>query len=66
MTQVLLENALYSVELDENSFEEHVPHKSWGTYRVIDRSTARLLFKTPNRDKSFGVFEYLAQAAGLH
>jgi hypothetical protein len=65
MTEVLRENRLYRVELDEDTSQEHLPHRSWGTYRVVDRNNTRVLFSTANRDKSFGVFEFCTQEAGL-
>jgi hypothetical protein len=62
--EVLRENPYYLVELDEDTSLEHQPHRSWGTYRVVERASKRVIYSTPNRDKSFGVFEYLAQEAG--
>jgi hypothetical protein len=63
MLEVLRENSYYAVELEKDDFEEHQPHKSWGTYRVVDRRNTRALFTTQNRDKSLGVFEYLTLGA---
>ena len=65
MADVLRENRLYLVELDEDSTIEHLPHRSWGTYRVVERKTNRALFSSANRDKSFGVFEFVSREAGL-
>jgi hypothetical protein len=65
MNEVLKENGRYRVDLDEDISTTHVPHKSWGTYRVLDRQNSRVLFKTANRDKAFGVFEYLSLEAAL-
>jgi hypothetical protein len=65
LAEVLRENRLYVVELEEDNTTEHLPHRSWGTYRVVDRKSQRVLFSTPNRDKSFGVFEFATREAGL-
>jgi hypothetical protein len=64
MMEVLKENARYQVGLDEDSSVTHLPHRSWGTYRVVDRK-ANVLFETANRDKAFGVFEYLSLRENL-
>ena len=61
MAQVLRESPDYLVELEEDTSQDHQPHKSWGIYRVIKRRTKQVMFSTSNRDKSFGVFEYLIQ-----
>jgi hypothetical protein len=63
MIEVLRENESYLVQLDADSLQVHTPHSSWGTYRVLDRTHGHILFETANRDKSFGVFEYLSQRA---
>ena len=65
MTAVLRENRLYMVDLDEDTTQDHLPHRSWGTYRVVDRTEAQVLFTTANRDKAFGVFEFVTRTAGL-
>jgi hypothetical protein len=31
----------------------------------VDRTNNDVLFATPNRDKSFGVFEFMSEKAGL-
>jgi hypothetical protein len=61
VVDVLRANDAYLVELETDDSVPHEPHRSWGTYRVVERATARVCFATRNRDKSFGVFEYLAQ-----
>ncbi len=61
---VLRENASHRVELDEDTAQLHQPHKSWGTYRVVDIRTAEVIFASPNRDKAIGVYEFLMQHAG--
>ena len=63
MIEVLRENDVYVVELETDDSEPHEPHRSWGTYRVIDRRSTQVLFETTNRDKSFVVFEYLSRQA---
>jgi hypothetical protein len=65
MTELLRENRLYMVELDQDTSQDHLPHRSWGTYKVLDRTSTRVLYITANRDKSFGVFEFVSQEAGL-
>lgn len=65
MIEVLKENSRFRVELDEDTSQTHLPHKSWGTYRVVDHKKAQVLFMSPNRDKAFGVFEYLSLEAKL-
>jgi len=61
---VLRESASHRVELDEDTAKLHQPHKSWGTYRVVDIRTAEVIFATPNRDKAIGVYEFLTHQAG--
>ena len=51
MIEILRDSRLYSVELDEDTSQEHLPHKSWGTYRVVDRA------KTP--DVVHKIFQHL-------
>ncbi|HZQ48675.1 MAG TPA: hypothetical protein VFB69_00005 [Candidatus Dormibacteraeota bacterium] len=63
MAEILRQSASHRVELDEDVSVVHQPHKSWGTYRVIDAMNDTLLFESPNRDKAFGVFEYLTAEA---
>ena len=65
MTECLAENEAYRVELDVNDAEEHVPHKSWGMYRVVELRSRKDLFATRNRDKALGVFEYLSHDSRL-
>jgi hypothetical protein len=65
MIEVLRENNLYRVELDEDTSQSHLPHRSWGTYRIVDRRTAEVIFESPNRDKAFGVFEFVTQKSGI-
>jgi hypothetical protein len=65
MIQVPRENRLYRVELDECAPTPPRAHRSLGLYRVVERGSGRLLFETPNRDKSFGVFEYLTKEARI-
>lgn len=65
MIKILRKNSGYSVELHEDTGRIHQPHRSWGIYRVIEAARGRVIFATPNRDKSLGVFEYLTQEAGL-
>jgi hypothetical protein len=57
--ETLRESGSHRVELDEDTAEVHYAHRSWGTYRVIDVKTQQVVFASPNRDKAFGVFEYL-------
>src|SRR5713226_4931318 len=45
---ILRGNARYRVELDEDTSQVHLPHKSWGTYRVVAQNKA-ILFESPNR-----------------
>lgn len=65
MLEVLRENSRYRVELDEDASSTHVPHKSWGTYRVVEAGKPAPAFESPNRDKAFGVYEYLSREANL-
>ena len=65
MIEVLRENTLCQMELDEDTSKTHLPHRSWGTYRVVDRRKAQVLFESPNRDKAFGVYEYLSRESKL-
>ena len=61
MIEILRETPDYLLELEKDTSHEHQPHRSWGTYRVVNRHRKQVIFSTPNRDKSFGVFEYLFQ-----
>ena len=63
MLEVLRESASHRVELDEDTSQVHQPHKSWGTYRVVNVRTGEVVFTSPNRDKAFGVFELLTSKA---
>lgn len=63
MLEVLRESASHWVELDEDTSQVHQPHRSWGTYRVVDRRSGKVVFSTPNRDKAFGAFELLTDTA---
>jgi hypothetical protein len=63
--EVLKTNASYRVELDEDVTREHLPHKSWGIYRVIRAANSETVYEGPNRDKAFGVYEYLSREAHL-
>ena len=65
MNEILRSNKAYQVELEEEVSQTHLPHRSWGTYRVIDERRAQVVFETTNRDKAFGVYEYLSHEAGI-
>jgi hypothetical protein len=61
-TQTLRQGHCYLVELAPDTFaaaDLSARHMSRGTYRVIERSTGKVVFQTVNRDKSYGVLEYL-------
>jgi hypothetical protein len=60
--EVLRENTTHRVELIRDTTELHQPHRSLGIYRVVNLSTSEVVFSTPNRDKSFGVLEFLSQS----
>jgi hypothetical protein len=63
VNEILRRNKLYQVELEEDTSLIHLPHRSWGTYRVIDARRAQVVFESANRDKAFGVYEYLSNEA---
>ncbi len=65
MIEVLRTNSLYQVELDEDTSRAHIPHTSLGKYRVLNLTRPQILFETRNRDKAFGVYEYLSLEAKL-
>lgn len=65
MIEVLRENTIYRVELDEDTSQIHLPHRSWGAYRVVNRSKNEVLFESPNRDKAYGVYEFLSRESNL-
>ena len=61
-TQTLRQGRCFLVELEPDAFaaaDQSARHMSRGTYRVIERSSGRTVFQTVNRDKSYGVLEYL-------
>jgi hypothetical protein len=64
MIRVLKENPLYRVELDDSVPPPTSAFRSSGLHRVVEVKSGLLLFETWNRDKSYGVFEYLTTALG--
>lgn len=62
MIRVLKANPLYRVELDDSAPPPPRALRSSGLHRVVEVKSGQLLFETWNRDKSYGVFEYLTRA----
>ena len=58
--EVLRQNATHRVVLVRDTAQLHQAHHSLGTYRVVDIRSNVVVFRTANRDKAFGVFEFLS------